>query len=207
MAADDGALAHAEQAPGRERSDHSLLNRYRGGSQDAATELYLRYAQRLRGLARTQLSAHLAARVDVDDIVQSIFGSFFRGVNSELYQVPAGEELWKLLLVIALHKIRSQGRYHRAAKRDARRTTGLEGIEPALVSKNDEDRANGTFLQLVLEETLENMPAQHRKIVEMRLDGLEVTEIAEKLGRSKRTVERLLQQARARLSVLLEEGK
>ena len=66
---------------------------------------------------------------------------------------------------------------------------------------------NFTFLQLVIEETLESMPDQHRKIVEMRLEGLDVMEIAEKLGRSKRTVERLLQQARARLSVLLDEGK
>jgi RNA polymerase sigma-70 factor (ECF subfamily) len=199
MDADEQALTESKQP-----SDHSLLNRYRGGSQDAATELYLRYAQRLRGLARTQLSANLAARVDIDDIVQSIFGSFFRGVNSELYQVPAGEELWKLLLVIALHKIRTQGRYHNAAKRDARRTTSTESIEPVLASRAEADQA---FLQLVIEETLESMPDQHRKIVEMRLEGLDVMEIAEKLGRSKRTVERLLQQARARLSVLLDEGK
>ena len=50
-------------------SDHSLLRRYRRGSEDAATQLYLRYAQRLRGLARAQLSPALAPRVDLDDIV------------------------------------------------------------------------------------------------------------------------------------------
>src|SRR5271167_4544767 len=113
MDADEGEHPNGQPSA----SDHSLLSRYRGGSQDAATELYLRYVERLRGLARAQLSANLAAKVEIDDIVQSVFGSFFRGVNDSLYHVPAGEELWKLLLVIALHKIRDQGRYHNTAKR------------------------------------------------------------------------------------------
>jgi RNA polymerase sigma-70 factor, ECF subfamily len=192
---------------GSQPSDLSLLTRYRNGSQDAATELYLRYAERLRGLARAQLSADLASKVDVDDIVQSVFGSFFRGVNNALYDVPAGEELWKLLLVIALHKIRNQGSYHHTAKRDTRRTTSMNAAEQSLPSRAEEDRAACAFLQLVVEETLASMSAQHRRIVELRMDGFEVAEIAEKLGRSKRTVERLLQQARVKLSASLEEGK
>jgi RNA polymerase sigma-70 factor (ECF subfamily) len=140
----------------------------------------------------------------VEDIVQSVFGSFFRGVNSDLYQVPAGEELWKLLLVIALHKIRTQGRYHSTAKRDARRAVSME--EEIEASRAEQDRANYAFLHIVIEETLQSMSSQHRQIVELRMDGLEVIEIAGKLGRSKRTVERLLQQARGKLAVLLDEG-
>ena len=49
--------------PSPEPSDHSLLRRFRHGSQDAATQLYLRYAQRLRALAQAQCSAELARRV------------------------------------------------------------------------------------------------------------------------------------------------
>ena len=36
------------------------------------------------------------------------------------YDVPPGEELWGLLLVIALNKIRTEETFHRAAKRDVR---------------------------------------------------------------------------------------
>jgi DNA-directed RNA polymerase specialized sigma24 family protein len=43
-------------------------------------------------------------------------------------------------------------------------------------------------------------------MLELRLDGLEVAEIAERTRRSRRTVERLLQQGRARLAALLDEG-
>src|SRR5262249_38717285 len=109
-------------------SDHSLLRRLRTGDQDAATQLYLRYAQRLQLLAPAECSAELARRVDMEDIVQSVFCSFFRGVSDGYYDIPAGEELWKLLLVIALNKIRAKGAFHRAARRDVRQTVGGDAL-------------------------------------------------------------------------------
>src|SRR3954470_24029280 len=90
-------------------SDGSLLRRLRVGSEDAATALYLRYASRLRHLTAANTSPQLARRVDADDIVQSVFRAFFDGAGQGLYDVPAGEDLWKLLVVIALNKIRSAG--------------------------------------------------------------------------------------------------
>src|SRR3954454_15874075 len=93
-------------------SDGSLLERFRRGSQDAATQLYLRYAERLRGLARAQISPLLARRIALDDVVQSVFGSFFRRAAEGFYDVPAGEELWRLFLVLALNKIRGLASYH-----------------------------------------------------------------------------------------------
>jgi RNA polymerase sigma-70 factor (ECF subfamily) len=187
-----------------EASDHSLLKQYRQGNQDAAHELYRRYAQRLRLLARTQLSAELAGRIEVDDIVQSVFGSFFRGVNGSFYDVPLGEELWKLLLVIALHKIRNQGTYHLADKRDVRRT--MRAAETAVeVEGRADDSAARAFLQLVADEALAHLDCQHRQMVELRMEGFSVEEIAQRTGRAKRTVERLLQQALAKLGKLLAD--
>ena len=84
--------------------DKSLLHRYRRGDDDAATELYLRYAHRLRALANAQTSPELQQRVDNEDLVQSIFRTFFRRVAGGQYDVPNGDELWKLLLVIGLEQ-------------------------------------------------------------------------------------------------------
>src|SRR5437588_12669938 len=105
---------------GNAPSDHSLLARLRGGQKDAAMELYLRYAQRLRALVRARCSSQLARRLEPDDIVQSVFRRFFRRVLQGDYDVPPGEELWGLLLVIALNKIRTEETFHRAGKRDIR---------------------------------------------------------------------------------------
>ncbi len=190
--------------PQDEPSDRSLLQRFRRGSQDAATQLYLRYAARLRALAQTHCSPDLAPRVDVDDIVQSVFGSFFRGASQGYYDVPAGEELWRLFLVIALNKIRAKGAFHRAAKRDVRLTAGSEWLDRSEAA-HPHDEAAYQHLHLVIEEALDRLPPEFKEMVELRIEGYEVVEIARKTGRSKRTVERILQEARRQLGDFLHE--
>jgi len=195
----------ARDAPSSAPSDHSLLQRFRRGSEDAAMQLYLRYAQRLRALAESQCSPELIRRVDIEDIVQSVFGSFFRRASKGYYDVPAGEELWKLLLVIALNKIRNKGAFHRAAKRDVRRTVTVEEALQDLQASDADADAEYAFLQIAIAEALDRLPAQHKTMLELRIEGYEVAEIAQKTGRSKRTVERILQEAREKLRDLLGE--
>jgi RNA polymerase sigma-70 factor, ECF subfamily len=186
-------------------SDRSLLARMREGSQDAATALYSRYAQRLLALARAKCGDDLSARVDAEDIVQSVFGSFFRGAAQGYYDAPSGDEIWGLLLVMALNKIRAKGTHHRAAKRDVRRTIGGDslsgGLEPPAT-----DEAAGSMLRMVIDELLQKLPEGHREVVRLRIEGYEVTEIAEKTGRSMRTTERVLQEFRARMANDFAEG-
>src|SRR5262245_4158449 len=115
-------------------TDASLLRRYRRGEDDAATELYVRYAERLRALAAAQASPDLRRRVDPDDIVQSVFRTFFRRAAAGQYDVPAGEELWKLFLVIGLNKIRAVAAHHKAACRDVRATAAGGEFDKAVDS-------------------------------------------------------------------------
>lgn len=200
-------MADDDMPPGvsSDQTDHSLLARYRRGSQDAATRLYARYAQRLRALAVSQCSPDLARRVEADDLVQSVFGSFFRGADKGLYDIPPGEELWKLFLVIALNKIRAQGKRHRAAKRDVRKTRQTDWLEQPWEIADQEQAAQLT-LQLTLDEAMERLTPPQREAIRLRIEGHEVSLIASQLGRSQRTVERLLQEARQRLAeYLLDE--
>ena len=200
-----GDSGPAAGRPGEAISDRSLLRRVRSGQPDAATELYLRYAERLSALAAGQCGPDLAARVDPEDIVQSVFRTFFRRVARGQYDVPEGEELWKLFLVIALHKIRSTASFHRAAKRDVRvTTTGLtEALAGGQLAAPDES-ARAT-LGLVIDELLAGLPQSMRAIVELRIEGHEVEEIARRTQRSRRSVERALQEFRTRLSALIRE--
>src|SRR5204862_1588992 len=61
-----GAPGHPVPDPDA-ATDASLLRRYRRGEDDAATELYVRYAERLRALAAAQASPDLQRRIDPDD--------------------------------------------------------------------------------------------------------------------------------------------
>src|SRR5947208_1454870 len=108
-------------------------------------------------------SRELATRLDPEDIVQSVFRTFFRRAAQGHYDVPAGEEIWKLLLVIALNKIRAVGAYHRAAKRDVRQTAGGETFDVAIESESGRDETSLTVLKMVIDEVLAGLPEAHRR--------------------------------------------
>jgi RNA polymerase sigma-70 factor, ECF subfamily len=187
-------------------TDHSLLLRLKAGQDSAATALYLRYAGHLRALAARQSSPALSARLDPDDIVQSVFRTFFRRVGKDQYEVPKGEDLWKLFLVIALHKIRNAAVHHNAGKRDVRQTVHVGDIKPVAEAIGTPDDTDLNVLRMVLDDTLAGLPESSRQIVRLRIDGHEVSAIADQAGRSKRSVERVLQQFRDQLRGLLDEG-
>jgi RNA polymerase sigma-70 factor (ECF subfamily) len=203
---EEAVVSARSEASNAEASDGSLLRRFREGDQDAATQIYLRYARRLRALARANCSAALASRLDADDIVQSVFRTFFRGASKGGYDVPAGQELWKLLLVIALNKIRSHGCHHNAAKRDVRKTTTGEDVDKVEAVFSHRDAEAYAMLRLVIDDTLKGLPAVVRRIIELRIEGFEMAEIAARTGRAQRTIERNLQEFRKKLSKLLEAG-
>ena len=195
-----GLVDDARSGDGVVRSDGSLLREFRHGDQEAARLLYLRYAGRLRALAWSRSSPDLALRVDADDFVQSVFGSFIRGVIHGSYEVPAGEELWNLFFVITVNKIRAKGAYFHAEKRDVRREVRGDAVEVL-----SSDREAGAWLKLSIDEVLQRMPPKYSEVIRLRMEGYEVAEIAEMTERSKRSVERNLQEGRDRLGAILEE--
>jgi RNA polymerase sigma-70 factor (ECF subfamily) len=162
----------------------------------------LRYAERLNALARSKSSPELARKIGAEEIVQSVFGSFFRGAQRGFYEVPVGEELWKLFLVIALNKIRAKAVFFQAAKRDSRLTQGSAVLEGVSGELQGDDQVSLKVLEMSIDESLKGFPNHYREMVELRVEGYEVHEIANRTKRSKRTVERILQEVRQKLSHL-----
>lgn len=201
--AETGTPALAPDGQDQNSSDEYLLQQIRQGSQDAATQLYTRYVERLRALAEAKCSANLSRRLDAEDIVQSVFRLFFQGVRQGFYDVPAGEDLWKLLLVMALNKIRAKGAYHKAAKRDVRLTASMDTGDASLESHMRHSQQPQAFMEVVVKEALEQLDPRQREMVELRVQGHDIAEIADKTGRSKRTVERNLQEVRNKLRNML----
>ena len=176
-------------------SDSTLLARFRRGDDDAATELYVKYANRLRRVAQSNTSDRLTIRFDPDDVVQSVFRTFFRRASEGYFDVPPGDEIWSLFLAIALNKVRRLGRFHRRKKRNVDNT---EIMEPATAESNHTDAL--AMLQISIDELLDDLPQDKRQMIEMRIQGYDITEIANETQRCTRTVERTLRQFRESLS-------
>ncbi|MCA9035304.1 MAG: sigma-70 family RNA polymerase sigma factor [Planctomycetaceae bacterium] len=200
-------MPHNRTFDSESASDEELLRQFEAGKEDAATGLYFRYARRLFGLIRHQMSPMLQRRVEADEIVQSVFRSFFRRARAGQYDVPEGNELWSLLLVMTLNKIRTKADYHTAQRRDVRKTSVQKTQEidrfASVAGAGDEEAL--VMLQLVIDDLLEHLQPQKAEMIRLRISGWEVQEIADQTKRSKRTVERTLQEFRDRLTTELSE--
>lgn len=184
--------------PAEDPVDEYLMQRLHGGDHSAATAIYVRYADKLLGLARRQTPADLRMRFDPEDVVQSVFRTFFRRAAQGAYAVPAGDDLWKLFLVISLNKIRRLGEFHRSGKRNVSRSSEL--TDP--MSPKGEPLAEDSMriLEMTIVEILAESPDHVQQMVRLRIEGCEVAEIATRTGRSKRSVERVLQNFRESLA-------
>ena len=81
-----------------------LVRHWRAGDETAAARLYGRYAQQLLRLAEQHLSRRLSGRVDEEDVVQSVFRTFFRRSGGGEFQIDSSAQIWKLLVKITVLK-------------------------------------------------------------------------------------------------------
>jgi RNA polymerase sigma-70 factor (ECF subfamily) len=181
-----------------------LVKQWQAGSEQAAGELVRRYAERLHGLARSLLSARLARHVDPEDVVQSVYRCFFADARAGRYAFERAGDLWRLLATMTLHKVQGKAQYHAAGKRALSRARPF-GTESSLLDlhagalSREPSPEEGAALADELECVLEPFPPLHRQIVELRLQGYLLGEIAERTDRSERWVRRVLEQFKARL--------
>jgi DNA-directed RNA polymerase specialized sigma24 family protein len=111
--------------------------------------------------------------------------------------------------VIALNKIRHAAVYHRAARRDIRRTTSADELAASAYILQDHvaDSTALTVLQLVIDDITSKLAEVKREMIRLRIEGHEIEEIAQQTGRSSRSVERTLQEFRQALAAKLQDGE
>jgi RNA polymerase sigma-70 factor (ECF subfamily) len=176
-----------------------LVEQWRAGDQEAARLLFDRYVDRLAALARQRIGKRLSARVDADDVVQSVFRTFFCRLREGQYHIADQDDVCKLLVQITVHKTLRQVEFHGAGRRDPRQETP-QGDQPQerlmeLLGREPSPEATVTFLDQ-LEHFLNELRPEERQILEMRFQGHSNEEVAVKLGVSDRKVRRVIERVR-----------
>jgi RNA polymerase sigma factor (sigma-70 family) len=186
-----------------------LVARWQQGDQEAAAALFHRYAERLVALARSRLSTRLAPRFDPEDVVQSAYRSFFAGARAGRYELTHGADLWKLLVSITLHKLHHQVRRNTAGKRAVGREQSM--MESDLTSEiaaqllaQGPSPIEAVTLTDEVEQLMRQLAPLDRRVLEMRLQGYNLEEIAQQTRRSERTVSRTLERIKA---ILEQQGE
>ena len=179
--------------------DRDCIDRCRAGDEQAAQKVFNRYVDQLVQLARLRLNQRLASRVDAEDVVQSVFRTFFHHVRAGDFTLRDQDDLCKLLVRITIHKTLRQIAHHRRGKRDARLETGTGEVSQELllsVLADGPTPDEAVIFLDQLENFLDQLSPTDRRICEMRMEGYNNTEIARALGISDRRIRRLMERLR-----------
>ncbi|MBY0528341.1 MAG: sigma-70 family RNA polymerase sigma factor [Gemmataceae bacterium] len=187
----------------------AMMDRLRQGDAEAASEIFRNFAHRLIALARSRLNARLLRKVDPEDVMQSVFKSFFRHHAKEEFDLKSWDSLWALLTAITLRKCGHQFRHFHAGCRNLQRevpppSEGSWAGWEALA--HDPTPSHAAMLTETVEQLFRGLDARDRAIVELGLQGYKASQISEQLGRAERTVYRLLERIRDRLTRMTVES-
>jgi RNA polymerase sigma-70 factor (ECF subfamily) len=176
-----------------------LLRLLRAGDPRAAEAIFDRYARQLVRLADRQLGRKLAGRLDGEDVVQSVFRTFFRRTAAGEFEVDASDQLWRLLVTITLRKARTKGRFHTAAARDAGAEAGIDPGEFEAAARDPGPDEAATLVDQI-EALLRGLPPLYARLLDLKLQGHSVTDIAANLDVSRQTVHRAINLLQDRLA-------
>lgn len=183
-----------------------FIRRVRAGDEQAASDLVARYEPVIRREVRMRLrDPRLYSRIDWNDVCQSVMASFFVRAASGQYELESPDQLLRLLVVMTRHKLSKQARRQRAQRRDYR----LEANDPLVLEARLD--AGPTPSRLVagrelLDEYRRRLSTEERELADLRGQGWEWGEIAEKLGGTDQARRKQLARAIDRVERQLEES-
>jgi RNA polymerase sigma factor (sigma-70 family) len=161
---------------------HDLLRRIRAGDEQAATELVRSYEPVIRRVIHMRLrDSRLRRLFDSLDICQSVLGSFFVRAALGQYELETPDQLVKLLAAMARNKLANQARQQQASPRDHRRQAALtpDKLEALAAGPTPSREVEAREL---LTEARRRLPADERRLLELREQGCEWGEIATTVG-------------------------
>lgn len=171
-----------------------LVRLHQQGDPEAASKVFGYYAERLSRLAEQHLSRKLSSRVDGEDVVQSAFRTFFRRIARREFKIDSSAQLWQLLVKITLRKARAHARRHTAAQRDVGMEQGgadEEWVAAAVAHEPGPDEA--AILADEIEALVRDLPPLYAQVLELRLQGCAVADIASQLGLTRQAVYRAIE--------------
>jgi len=185
------------------KSFAEFLTRLRSGDDAAAQELFGRFTYQLIALASRHIDAGLRHKVETEDVVQSVYKSFFFRYGAGNQDLSNWNSLWGLLALITTRKCAERAAFHRAERRDmAREAAPPSRDEPAPWMEpigREPTPLEAAVLSETVEQLLTGLDAEERPILELSLQGFTTREISDRLGRAERTVRLLREGVRHRL--------
>ena len=186
-----------------ERSISRWIEEIKRGSPDATEVIWDRYFPQLVQLAREKLRGLPSRMADEEDVALSALDSFCRGAQRGRFPDLADRQgLWRLLFQITLHKAAELARHERRQIRGGGRVQGesaLDGSGSAPgghgLSQIAGDVVSPEFAAIMADQCrrlLQCLEPDLQSLALAKMEGYSNEELAQRTGRSLRTVERRL---------------
>ncbi|MCA9136113.1 MAG: sigma-70 family RNA polymerase sigma factor [Planctomycetales bacterium] len=181
----------------------AFQKRLQEGESNAVKKLFDEYSRRLIHLAGNNIHPALLKRFDGEDVVQSVFRTFFRRQEQGKFHIEHSQQLWQLLVTLTLCKTRSHARRHLADKRNAATDQAMTDENQMLDRQPSPEDALALWEEI--DAVLAGLPTRTAEIISMRLEGRNRSEIAQQLNLSRQTIHRILKLVQERLEQRFEE--
>ena len=180
------------------------MTRLRGGDDAAATEVFRRFTHRLIGLARGRLDHMIRRKVDPEDILQSVYRTFFSRYAQGNLSLGSWDSLWGMLTVITVRKCDYRRKFSAPLGETwpaklPRRPSPTWPIRELRRLARDPTPSEAARLAETVELLMRELTGREREMLALALQGCAVAEISERVARTERTVQRVLKRVRARL--------
>ncbi len=190
----------------------NMVARAREGDQEAVNGLYRLYAERLRGAVNRNLGCRLRAKMESEDLIQSVWKDVLSDMSGFDYRGP--DSFFKWLSFRILRKISDKGRYFAAGRRDVKKeipgdVAGSDnaGCRSAGDPSPSQAAVAGEELNHVM-RLLGHLPDPQRQALVFRTrDNMRFEEIAKVLGRSAGAVRQLHNRALRKVDELMRSER
>ena len=184
-------------------SDHNVshwIDQAKLGDSVAAHQLWQHYYDRLIRAARQHLRGQNRGMADEEDIVVSVFESFYRAAeNGRFPDLSGRDDLWRLLLTMSARKIVDKRRHDRRQRRgagaDVRSIEQPGGEDEAVIQVIGNEPTPDMVLMMTesFEQLLSHLGVgQLRDLAVGKMEGYSNAELALQFQCSERTIERRL---------------
>ena len=128
----------------------------------------------------------------------SVYRSFLIGARAGRFTLSRRGDLWRLLSAIVKHKLCRRARHEMADRRSVASEMRLDQINEGRIHQRGAIRAPEDAVADAdeLDWVFSQLAGNGRRVLELRLQGAQLTEIAEATGCSERTVRRTLEHVR-----------
>jgi RNA polymerase sigma-70 factor (ECF subfamily) len=172
-----------------------LMARLKSGEKDAASKVFHRFAWQLIALARQELDTRLQQKMDPEDVLQSVFRSFFAHQAAGDFDLGSWNSIWGILVVMTLRKCHRKNAYFFAERRDVRRevpfTHSADGRRLWEPYDREPTPAEAAALTETVHDLLNEFEGRSQQIVTLFLQGYNAPEISSHVGCTERTVYRI----------------